>query len=113
MTLAGDAALVATHPHIDIIPFVSGQDGAVWTTDKKAVVRGFDVTFTAVARSPIYPFNGDGFSFVVQNDSATPPLLNGGWMGYSSIDNCLAVEFDPFQNAETEDPPYEHVAVMP
>ena len=33
-------------------------------------------------------------------------------MGYSTINNCLAVEFDSFDNEETNDPFFDHVAVM-
>ncbi|MCH8188291.1 MAG: hypothetical protein IIB66_06255, partial [Proteobacteria bacterium] len=93
LTAQNSATLAGTN--YNLIPFDETEStGAVWTTDKKAVVRGFTVEFSVTALTT--GDESDGFSFVVQNDSATPTLKEGGWMGYSTINNCLAVEFDGY-----------------
>ena len=66
LTAAGDAALDAEDPIYNLIPFDKERAGAVWTTEKKAVVRGFTVEFTVRPREGGSPATAsDGFSFVV------------------------------------------------
>ena len=66
LTAAGDAALAGTI--YNLIPLDDTErKGAVWTTDKKAVVRGFTVEFSVTALTT--GDESDGFSFVVHRYS--------------------------------------------
>lgn len=98
LVLSGDASVI--HGSLN---FTSGQtvgEGAVWSDDKIPVGIGFEVQFD-------FRLIGDGIeglSFVIQNDSQTPPLSPGGKLGYTGIVNSLAVEFDTRRTLEFSPP---------
>lgn len=54
---------------------------------------------------------GDGFAFVIQNDSIDSLGKQGMGLGYDGIRNALAVEFDTYYNFETLDVYRNHVSV--
>ncbi|MDO9106683.1 MAG: L-type lectin family protein [Methylovulum sp.] len=55
---------------------------------------------------------GDGFVFVIQPISPTAIGDSGGHMGYAGITGgSVAVEFDGFQNTNSNDPVLPHVAI--
>ncbi len=87
------------------------------------VNNGFTAWFKFQIHNPTTCCNpGDGLAFVIQNSNATDPTMGasgsgltavgagGGGLGYSGINNSLAVEFDIFD--DPWDPNSNHVAVQ-
>ncbi|HUI84072.1 MAG TPA: L-type lectin-domain containing protein [Candidatus Binatia bacterium] len=87
------------------------------------VDQGFTTYFAFKFHNPTTCCNpGDGFAFILQNSSATDPTegasgsgltalgADDGGMGYSGINNSLAVEFDIFGDAW--DPNSNHVSIQ-
>ncbi|KAF4673381.1 hypothetical protein FOL47_010627 [Perkinsus chesapeaki] len=107
--------------------------GGVFFKEKQAVAYGFETTFyftvlhaslycpisapTSEGRRWCMPQGGRGFAFVVQNEGSPPSLeakiagSEAGQLGYSFARN-LAVEFDFFFDAGSNDATWNHVAVM-
>ncbi|MDQ1266793.1 MAG: Choice-of-anchor protein [Bacteroidota bacterium] len=100
------------------------ESGAVWRHDLIPVSQGFTTTFkfrftegsnvnTNEGSAP----GADGIVFVIQNDNPYTNGINGGGIGYHSIPNSLAVEFDTFANDSSQfenynDPNGNHIAVQ-
>jgi len=98
--------------------------GAVWYNRLVPVKNGFECEFrlrlsggtnnkTNDGSSP----GGDGFAFVLQAYHPFIIGMYGGGLGYESIPNSLAIEFDTFANDSTQienynDPNGNHVAVQ-
>lgn len=86
--------------------------GAVWYKNKVKVEEGFEVVFSMLM-SQHGGWGGkgaDGIAFVISNDpkgytSGEP----GEGIGYEGMKNCLAVEFDTFDNQEGGD---NHVSIQ-
>lgn len=53
----------------------------------------------------------DGFTFVIQPNSNTALGVGGGLLGYGTIDNSIAVEFDTFYNSTLFDINNNHAGV--
>lgn len=100
------------------------QAGSVWYARQVNVREGFDTTFTfSIAEASLrcnlmddtYTHcrarGGDGLAFVVQQQHPTALGAGGAGMGYTGIQNSLAVEFDTYYNAELLEPYENHVAV--
>lgn len=105
----GDAEI--TGSGVLLTPDVNWQSGAAWLPETVNVADGFTATF-AVEIEPGSPPGADGFAFVLQNGptGADAIGLPGAGLGYSLIQNSLAVEFDTWVNTafvETD----QHVAV--
>ncbi|CAM9141429.1 unnamed protein product [Choristocarpus tenellus] len=98
--------------------------GAAWYPRPMTVGEGFDTTFTFRLSSPSLRCNimdgvhttcrsrgADGLAFVIQGEG--PLALGDGGMGlgYSGIDNSLAIEFDTYYNAELVEPYENHISV--
>jgi hypothetical protein len=91
---------------ITLTPSRPASRGAVWTVRRHAIARGFTASFsyrvsdTAGRVDPSGRSGGDGFAFVVQDD--TPAAIGGpgyalgyaGTINYPGIARSLAVEFD-------------------
>jgi hypothetical protein len=74
------------------------------------VEHGFESAFQFQISQPSSK-GADGFAFVIQNN-ASPLLGNAGaGLGYSSVPNSLAIEFDTFQNPEATDPDANHIGI--
>lgn len=83
------------------------QRTSVWKQDQQAIANGFETTFQfqiSDLRETGFPdsngfFGGDGFAFVLQNNSANAISdFGGGDLGYGSINKALAIEFDTWDN---------------
>lgn len=107
ITRSGNAVISGTS--IRLIPDGGSHAGAVWTSQKVPLAKGFSTSFEFELRHD--PPDHDGISFVIQNSSPTPALTQGGQMGYTGISNSLAVEFDAFHNVENGDPTSDHISV--
>lgn len=84
------------------------QAGAAWYSTLVTVGLGFDTSFTYQIPNP----GADGLVFLVQNSASGASALGdgGGGIGYSGIDNSLAVEIDTFRN--DWDPSNDHMAIQ-
>jgi hypothetical protein len=102
-----------------LTPDQMSQVGAAWFNIKQPVANGFTTTFTFQLSHAGFP--ADGIAFVIQNAPVSNELspgglsaigLGGGGIGYDTIPNSLAVEFDTYANGEFNDPNANHVAVQ-
>ncbi len=88
----------------------NNQNGTVWYADLINLVEDFDITFTMNLGNQ--DANGaDGICFVLQNIGNTAIGVSGGGMGYQSFTTSLGIEFDTWQNNESGDPSYDHIAI--
>ena len=100
------------------------QVGAAWLKDLKPVASGFITNFkfrfldgnNNICTDNSLP-GADGIAFVIQNYNPIANGFFGGGIGYESISNCLAIEYDTFTNDSTQlenyyDPNGNHVAVQ-
>lgn len=109
LTYVGDAQVLSDR--LRLTPAQKNLKGAAWTKNKIDVARGFLVDFIFnVSRVDIK--GADGFAFVVQNHEADALGTRrlGESLGYDSIPNSVAVEFDYHKN--DYDPGYNHIAVQ-
>ncbi|MBI2793660.1 MAG: T9SS type A sorting domain-containing protein [Ignavibacteria bacterium] len=95
------------------------QAGAVWAKEKFNVSSSFDTRFGF----SIYEGNdhelrdggspgADGVALVLSGGPKNQLGENGMGIGYSGIDNAIAVEFDSYLNGAFSDPSASHVAVQ-
>jgi hypothetical protein len=108
LTLQGSAALVANR--LRLTPATNSQTGGAWLDSKQAVEQGFETVFQFQV-SQISGQGADGFAFVIQNNAFPALGPAGDDMGYGSIANSLAIEFDTFQNPETLDLDANHIGI--
>ena len=108
LTLVGNAAQAGTL--LRLTPDMTSQRGAAWFNTRQSVQGGFDTTFQFQI-SASSEVKADGLAFVIQNDPAGTSAIGdgGGGIGYASIPNSLAVEFDTYNNGEFTTP---HVSVQ-
>lgn len=104
---------------IILTPTGISQVGGVWYNQKQSVANGFVTRFQfkIAAKGGTFDVNGlngaDGIAFVIQNSSETAIGLSGDGKGYADIPQCLAIEFDTFDNGYPEDPPFSyHISVQ-
>lgn len=116
-----------------LTPATELQAGSAWFTTPQAVAGGFSTTFAfqlsgfsqcSVGGDPAIftPCPADGFAFVIQNSGAGalgPAGCGIGFGGTTSgcnngtgITNSLAVEFDTFNNGDSDGQSGNHVAVQ-
>lgn len=89
---------------------------------KQPVSVGFTSYFAFQIHTPANIPPGDGFAFVIQNSNSTDPTVGASGagltavgagrsgLGYTGMNNALAIEFDAF--ADAWDPNANHVAVQ-
>jgi glucose/arabinose dehydrogenase len=104
LTLVGSAATAGND--LRITPDQPSQVGAVWATTRQDVTSPFTSEFTFRLSG-----GGEGFAFVIQRDAVDAIGGGGGGLGYSQIQNSIALEFDTFGNLLTFDPSANHVSV--
>lgn len=114
LNLIEDAAVVSDILRIN--PSEQLASGAAWYKEKQNIADGFvtDFEFRISEIDSIWNPNwmgGDGFAFVIQNESATAMGDIGGGMGYMGITNSVAVEFDTWYNSEYNDPNENHISI--
>jgi len=127
----------STNYALQMTPDTSGQVASLWFSVPQNVANGFSVwfAFKLTPDSILNPYSedpsttADGLAFVIQNsppaaEAATDPATGGvqsgsgptafgsggGNMGYSGINNSLALEFDTFTNSW--DPNNNHIALQ-
>lgn len=113
-TAAGLSFVGSAAQHADRLRLTSSdyyQTGAVWATAPQPVLLGFRTQFTFQITEKL---NGgaDGFAFVLQNTGPLALGSGGGSVGYSLLDNSIAIEFDTYANTEIADPNGNHVSVQ-
>jgi hypothetical protein len=108
LTLQGNAAVVANR--LRLTPATNSQTGGAWLAGKQPVQFGFETVFQFQVSQPSSK-GADGFAFVILGQES-PALGNtGAGLGYSSIANSFAIEFDTFQNPEAADLDANHIGV--
>ncbi|MEZ6039525.1 MAG: Calx-beta domain-containing protein [Planctomycetaceae bacterium] len=100
-------APAGTNNALRLTPQLTSQQGAAWFASPQLLSVGFETEFEFQTAGD----GSDGFAFVVQNSQDDALGGVGGGLGYKSIANSLAIEFDTFQNSETNDPNNNHVGV--
>ncbi|MEN9948575.1 MAG: hypothetical protein RL106_1398, partial [Bacteroidota bacterium] len=86
------------------------QNGTVWYANQINLVEDFDITFKMYLGN--LDANGaDGICFVLQNIGTNAIGVSGGGMGYQSFTTSLGIEFDTWQNTDSGDPSYDHIAI--
>jgi hypothetical protein len=96
-----------------VTPAAQQQNGAAWFASRQTVAGGFSTTFQFQITNRDSVFDGaDGFALLVQNQGATAIGTSGGGLGYNTMPNSLAVEFDTFFIPQTlGDPNGNHISV--
>jgi hypothetical protein len=80
-----------------------GQAGSSFETQRVGI-RGFTTSFQVRLHEGTQPNPADGFTFLIQSNTATALGGGGGSLGYQGIPNSVAIKFDVFDNeGETSD----------
>jgi hypothetical protein len=94
---------------------VESQKGGMWyTQDPLQVDKGFTTVFNfQISSSGGYGEGADGIALIIHNAPQNLEQgIHGGGMGYEGIPNCIAIEFDTFDNEEYEDRSNNHISVQ-
>lgn len=85
-----------------ITPAKPNEVGAVWYQNEQVDLKqGFFTEFEFRITGKDQPLGGgDGFAFVIQNQSPNEAGGKGDNIGYKEIKNVVAIEFDIFNNHE-------------
>ncbi len=88
-----------------LTPAKVGQKGGIWYTKSPIQVdKGFSTAFAfriSGSGGTQNCFGADGFALIIHNSHQDLTKgINGGGMGYDGIPNCIAIEFDTFDNNE-------------
>ncbi|MBL8241659.1 MAG: PEP-CTERM sorting domain-containing protein [Bryobacterales bacterium] len=121
LTMVGDATLSANR--LRLTEAQENQVSAVWLNDRVVVQNGFTTTFqfqitdrggyTPDWEPGVINNGADGFTFTIQNSSATAMGLYASGIGYYGIGNSLAIEFDTWNNKPSYcEPNGNHIAVQ-
>jgi hypothetical protein len=107
----GDAGLSGTD--LELTPNAGSQAGTAFISVPYDLTGNpsFNVFFQF--RIPGGTGGADGITFMIQNDPDKYTALGaeGGSIGYETISNSLAVEFDTYQNGNYSDPDDNHVGI--
>ncbi|MGL4400168.1 MAG: putative Ig domain-containing protein [Luteolibacter sp.] len=108
ISLNGNAAVASSR--LRLTPATANQNGSAWLTQPFPVRGNTSFSSRWVFRQSGAADGGDGFTFVVQGNSATALGTGGGSLGYGGMAFSLAIEFDA--STGTNDPNANHVAVL-
>jgi Bacterial lectin/CHU_C Type IX secretion signal domain len=86
------------------------QNGTVWYGTQLDLNQPFSIQFL-INLGSVDANGADGVCFVLQTQGTSAIGDTGGGMGYLNFTNSLGVEFDTWQNAEYNDPTYDHIAI--
>lgn len=86
------------------------EGGSVWYQDKVDLTESFDLYFDIFLGCKDND-GADGIAFVLQPISTSIGSAGGG-LGYAGVDPSVVIEIDTWQNAEANDPVYDHIAVQ-
>eukprot|EP01035_Chromulina_nebulosa_P017824 gene17824-23435_t len=116
---------ISCGPSLRLTPSEARMSGSAWYKRKVNVLEGFDTTITYQISNPSQRCDNlddvntycrsrgaDGWAFVIQNVSPLALGLAGSGLGYSGIDNALAVEIDTYHNYDLFDFYENHISVM-
>lgn len=85
------------------------QSGSVWNNIKIDLSQSFDYNFSVNLGSN--DAGADGIAFVLQPIS-TSVGTSGGGLGYQGITPAVGVTIDTWQNADNNDPVFDHIAIQ-
>lgn len=88
---------------------VTNQAGSVWYLNRVNINQPFDLYFNVMVGCS--DIGADGMAFVLQPISTNVGTAGGG-LGYQGITPSFVVEFDTYQNTNSGDPSFDHVAIM-
>lgn len=113
LNLVGTAAQSGSN--VRLTPASANQAGAAWHAAQQQIVEGFSTTFTFRITSPGGTADasgqpgGEGFAFVIQNQSET---ALGGHIGDDGLTRAISVEFDTWQANDPNDPNSNHISIL-
>jgi gliding motility-associated-like protein len=84
--------------------------GAVWNIYKIDLNEPFDFKFSVFLGSNDQQ-GADGIVFVLQPISTNIGSVGGG-LGFSGVTPSIGITIDTWQNANNEDPPYDHISIQ-
>ncbi|MDQ1265610.1 MAG: hypothetical protein QG635_761 [Bacteroidota bacterium] len=93
--------------------------GAIWRKGMVQIRAGFTTDFSIRLSDGFNDFQdgslpgADGFAFVIQSNHQEALGSSGGGIGFQGIPNCIAVEFDTYNNEfDLHDPNGNHIAAF-
>jgi hypothetical protein len=89
----------------------SGGMGGGWIARKLFLKDGFEAEFQFQI-TEIRGQGADGFAFVIQGTPLPRLGQSGGELGYGTVTNSLAIEFDTFLNPLLNDPNGNHISIQ-
>jgi Bacterial lectin/Abnormal spindle-like microcephaly-assoc'd, ASPM-SPD-2-Hydin len=125
-----DSDAGSTNYAVQMTPASSGQVSSLWFSVPQNVANGFTSWFAfKFTPNEASSTTADGMAFVIQNSPSTGATTDpatscgqagygptaygggGGCIGYSGINNSLALEFDTYDNGTNWDPNANHIAL--
>lgn len=85
------------------------QSGSVWNENKISLSNSFDYKFEVFLGND--DDGADGIAFVLQPISTSIGSTGGG-MGYQGIAPAAGVTIDTYENSNSNDPSYDHIAIQ-
>lgn len=87
------------------------QNGTVWYTQQLNLSQPFSLEFT-MNFGTLDQFGADGIVFVLQTVGTNALGISGGGMGFQGFNPSFGIEFDTWQNTDSGDPFYDHIAFI-
>lgn len=88
---------------------IDDQSGSVWNQNKISLNNSFDYEFDIYLGDD--EDGADGIAFVLQPIS-TSVGSSGGGMGYEGITPAVGITIDTYQNGNSNDPAFDHIAIQ-
>jgi gliding motility-associated-like protein len=92
-----------------LTPAQNFQAGSVWNKNKIDLTQSFDYHFNVFLGCITGTAGADGIVFALQPISTSEGSTGEG-MGFGGITPSLGVSLDTYQNADDDDPVYDHIA---
>ena len=108
-TLSG-SAIATGDSCFTLTPDLGGQVGSIWSTDKVSLNQSFEI-YADIFLGHKDNNGADGMTFSLQPVSNTTGSPGGG-LGMEGVSPSLFIEFDTWQNANYNDPVYDHIAML-